>query len=299
MKNLIYKLIYSPRVNYILRNFFKPIAKLCGKPLFLSVSGKLNLKYKDIPFSLHTNQTSYVTQELFLNGSEKYEFTPLFEHLISQSKVFFDIGANIGYFTILGGKINTDTQIFAFEPSIGPLHYLHKNIAENNLKNVQIISKAVAQLDGKLDFYDVISTKYTWIKHNLSGSNSLQNLHGKSKSKHYQVEVTTLDTVVNDFHLSHLDLIKIDTECTEHEIIESSLDIINKFQPIIICEVYDVISEQMQFCINKMDNYIVYQYKNATLLRIKNLKDVSEDRNDRNFVFTPASKLEILTQFIR
>lgn len=275
-------------------------SKLLLKQIVVSISGKLKVKYKSYLFFLHTNQTCYVTKELFYNGAENYEFTTLFEHLIKQSKVFFDIGANIGYFSILGEKINFSVKIYSFEPSKGPLHYLNKNVEENFLKNITIIDKAVSDIDGQLEFYDVINNKYPWIKYNLNGSNSLQNKFGATKSSSYLVNVTTLQSVISNFKIEQLDLIKLDTECTEHLILQSSLDVINKFQPIIICEVYDVIEKEVQECIDKMLNYKLYHYIEVTkkIHAISSLNDVANDSYNRNFIFCPESKVDKLGSFV-
>lgn len=300
LMKLFYKIIYHPTINYILRNFLKMSSKLLLKSIVISVSGKLKVIYKKHLFFLHTNQTCYVTKEIFYNGAENYEFTTLFEHLIKQSNVFFDIGANIGYFTVLGEKINPSVKIFSFEPSIGPLYYLNKNVKENFLKNITIIDKAVSNVDGELEFYDVINKKYPWLKHNLNGSNSLQNKFGIIKSSSYLVDVTTLQSVITSNDIKQIDLIKLDTECTEHLILESSLDVINKFQPIIICEVYDVIEKEVQECIDKMTDYKLYHYIEATkkLNFISSLNEVTNDAYNRNFIFCPASKVAKLGSFI-
>lgn len=297
---LLYKVLYQPFINLVLRNSLKPLVKLLGKTLPISVSGKLSLKYKTARFHLHTNQTCYVTQSLFMEGCEAYEFTPLFEHLIKQSDVFFDVGANIGYFTVLAEKLNEKVKTFAFEPSVGPKHYLHLNVQSNKLKNVKVIEKAVAEVNGILEFYEVINAKYPWIKYQLSGANSLQNQFGESKSKHYKVSTTTLSAVMAENNLKQLDLIKLDTECTEHYILKSSIETINTYQPIIICEVYDVIEDAVQEVINSLSDYVVYNYQNHKLKHINNFKEVvgSSAEFDRNFVFCPKSKINRIENFL-
>ena len=266
----------------------------------MPVSGKIKVKYKKNTIFLHTNQTCFVSREIFFKGANNYEFTTLFEHLVQQSEVFFDIGANIGYFTILGETLNTSLKTFSFEPSVGPLYYLNKNIIQNNLKNVVLINKAVSDIDGRLFFHDVVSKKYPWVEYNLNGSNSLQNIHGREKASSYEVDVITLNSVMSIYDLNKVDLIKLDTECTEHLILKSSLDVINKYKPIIICEVYDVIENEVQNCLDNMDEYEVFQYNESIkkLKRIKNLKEVSNDYFNRNFIFCPLEKRDHISLFI-
>lgn len=297
---LFYQIIYHPDINYVLRNLLKMVSKLLSKPIIISVSGKLKIKYKRETIMLHTNQTCFVAKELFYEGADNYEFTLLFDYIIKKSDVFFDIGANIGYFTILGERLNPSLKTFSFEPSVGPLHYLNKNVVENRLNNVKIIDKAVSDINGRLQFYDVVSEKYPWVKHNLNGSNSLQNIHGREKAVSYEVDVITLASVMAKYNLDKVDLIKLDTECTEHLILKSSLDVINQYKPIIICEVYDIIENEVQECLDNMVEYEIFQHKEniKKLKRIKNLKEVSNDAFNRNFIFCPIEKREDISPFI-
>lgn len=290
MKTLIYKLIYQQHVNLLLRNLALPISRGFKKQLPLAISGRLKLNCNGIRFHLHANQTSAVAQQLFYNGANNYEFAPLFALLASKSEVFFDVGANIGFFTVLGEKLNPALKTFSFEPSQGSLHYLKKNIQSNCLKNAVVITKALAEIDGELTFYDVINPKYPWLVHQLNGSNSLQNRYGVIKQRSYTVSTTTLDSIVRKHDLRRLDLLKLDTECTEHLILQSGIEVIRKFRPFIICEVYGVIARDTQQVLKGLEDYTVFQYKNKKLIPVPDLEKVTGD-NDRNFFFCPHEKL--------
>ena len=300
MKEILYRLIYNDKVNAILRPFAKAIYIATGKKIF-SPSGTINLKYKKASFKLETNQTSFVAQSLFYNGTSAYEFTPLFDDLIRKSSVFFDIGANIGYFSILADKLNPDCQTVAFEPSIGSLHYLRKNIELNKSKSVVVIDSAVSNIEGTLLFNEITNSKYPWIKYNLNGSNSLAGEHIKSTFCSYDVQVITIEKVIEKLKLTQVDLIKLDTECTEHLILNSSIEVIQKHLPIIISEVYPVIeSEIEEIILHKLSDYIIFQYnfENCKLIKIKSFSHIANTDPDRNFVFCPINKLELIQKYI-
>jgi FkbM family methyltransferase len=257
----LYKLIYNPWINRFLRNLVKPIAKLFNSRLPFSVSGTVGLQYEFVRFCLKTNPTCAVTQSLFMYGAGSYEFTPLFAHLVKDSNVFFDIGANIGYFTVLGEKINPRLDTFSFEPSKGALHYLKLNVAANNLKNVTVINKAISDQDKTLTFYEVKNPKYPWISHQLSGSHSLQNQFGIQKNDSYPVQATTLSMVVNKYNINQIDLIKLDTECTEHLILASAKNVIERSRPVIITEIYPVIQDKIEEFFSNLEDYNIFQYR--------------------------------------
>lgn len=297
----LYKIAYSPKVNSILRPISKLIYRITKKKI-VGISGKIKIQYGSIDFKINTNQTSSVGQELFYNGPNQYEFTPLFDELIRQSSVFLDIGANIGYFSILGSKINPSCRIFAFEPSKGSLHFLKKNIEVNNCANVKIIDKAVSDITGSLTFHEVTNSKYPWIKHNLNGSNSLNESSLKLEHFSYSVEVTTIQKCVEENNLNLIDLIKLDTECTEHWIIKNSIEIINRHLPIIICEIYPVIEKEIQDLIaNDLLNYKVFQYltQDNSIKKINSLSEINSTSMDRNFILCPQSKVQLIEKFIK
>jgi FkbM family methyltransferase len=298
MMSLIYKIVYHPLINFLLRNLVKPLVKLFAAKMPFSISGTLRINYQNTTFILKTNQTCAVTQNLFFYGADSYEFTPLFAHCIRQCKVFFDIGANIGYFTVLGKKLNPDISVYAFEPSHGPHCYLKMNVHKNNLENVQVIEKAVSNITGSTTFFDVINPKYPWVKYQLNGSSSLQNQFGAIKKARYPVDTITLQEFVNTHKPEYIDLIKLDTECTEHHILETGIPIIQKFKPVIISEVYDVIEKDIERIIHSLQGYELFHYKNKELHSFQSFSEIQDNLN-RNFVFCHRDQLKIIQPFIK
>lgn len=68
--------------------------------------------------------------------------------------IFIDIGANIGFYTVLAAKIVGETgKVIAFEPDPKNIEILKKNIAENKLNNVVIEQKAVGERNGVISLY--------------------------------------------------------------------------------------------------------------------------------------------------
>lgn len=56
--------------------------------------------------------------------------------------VFYDIGANIGIYTLYAAK--RCCAVYAFEPHVGNAHALLRNIAHNRLTNVQVVTVALS-----------------------------------------------------------------------------------------------------------------------------------------------------------
>lgn len=80
-------------------------------------------------------------------GIYNYEETKLIKKLVKRKHVVLDIGANIGYFTLLMAK--QAKLVHAFEPEVRNFHLLKKNIELNRISNVKLHNVAVAENNGK------------------------------------------------------------------------------------------------------------------------------------------------------
>ncbi len=303
MRILFYKIIYFPFINLLIRSTLRLINKVLKKPIRTAVSGIVTYTMPDgKQFRLSTNESCFVSHKLYWDNPINYEFTPIFIDLIPHCHSFFDVGANIGYFTVLAKIYNPDIQVHAFEPSEGPFYYLAENIKLNHSRQSQGFKTALAGMNGIIQFFDVVS-KYSYLKYHLNGSSSTQNETGIQKPNQYNVEAITLDTFVETHQIHSLDLIKMDTECTEQFILQKGHATIEKFKPIIISEVYPEIEDEFEVEIKKHD-YQIYQYLPDGLRHIQSFKETNLAYKgagtffDRNFFLVPTEKVAIIQKHI-
>lgn len=70
--------------------------------------------------------------------------TELAKKEVKKGNVVLDIGANIGYYTLIFAKlVGEDGKVFAFEPDPTNFALLKKNVEMNGYKNVMFVQKAV------------------------------------------------------------------------------------------------------------------------------------------------------------
>lgn len=296
MIQLIYRIIYWPPVNKVLLLVNKLLKNFTS--LRLHPSGTYRIKIdKATSFKMSANQTSYVHKLLYWNGPLQFEYTPIFVELIKHCKVFIDVGANTGYYSLLASTVNKDIIVHAFEPAIGPGHFLQKNIRINS--NARIINHSIALSSntGKIKFFNVRNHKYTYLKFNLSGTSSL--IEDKNK-KSYEVNTTTLDDFVQS-NLKELSFIKIDTEGTENIILNGALNTLRKYHPIIICEVlYNSIEKELDYIFLK-EGYVFFGHLNGRLYKVNSLVRKMDD-GIRDCLFVHSSKenffKEILSKYL-
>lgn len=271
---------------------------LLPKKIKLPPSGILKLKTDSGIIKLATNQTSYLTQLLFWNGYKNFEYSNIFEKLSKKTNTFLDIGSNIGYYALLGVVSNPNMRVYAFEPAHGPKFYLNKNIILNNLShNITAVDLALSDTNGAIDFYEVESFKYKYLKYNLAGEG---NAGTKKTSRNFvknELEAKTLDDFVKQQNIPSIDLMKIDTEGTEIDILNSGLNTIRKYQPIVICEtLFSTIENELEDYFKNLD-YVFYNYTNNGLTRVETIKR-TKDNGVRNCFFVPKNKINLIEEFV-
>jgi FkbM family methyltransferase len=88
-------------------------------------------------------------------GTFEYKTRILVEKLIKEKGIFFDIGAHVGFYTLLGSSlVGPGGKVIAFEPLPRNVYYLKKHVKMNHLINVKIIEAAVSDADGWASFYE-------------------------------------------------------------------------------------------------------------------------------------------------
>jgi FkbM family methyltransferase len=84
----------------------------------------------------------------YIFGFEKFE-TQLFQSLLRKGMVVLDIGAYVGYYTLIAaGLVGENGKVFAFEPEPDNYALLLKNLEANKCNNVIPVQKAVSERNG-------------------------------------------------------------------------------------------------------------------------------------------------------
>ena len=77
--------------------------------------------------------------KLFISGQYERPVQEMIESLVKPSDVCYDIGANLGFFSILLGRLVGNTgMVYAFEPVPENAVMIEKNAQLNNLNNIRV-----------------------------------------------------------------------------------------------------------------------------------------------------------------
>lgn len=298
MKQLLYRIIYHKTFNRVFRNINKAVSPIF-KQIRLPPSGIIRIRAgQGKTLKLKTNQTNYLTHLLFWEGYQNFEYTRIFVRLIKKVNVFYDVGANIGYYSLLAELENARVKVVGFEPAAGPLHYFRENIKINNCQNIRVEPLALSHQQGEITFYEVKNQKYRYLAHNLTGEG---NAGSKTTQRNFVpnlVRTTTLNQYVVDVGETEIELIKLDTEGTEHLILSHAAQVLDQMKPIIICEtLFNVIEAELEQLL-KTHGYEFYNHTESGLTKVETIvRDV--DDGVRNCFFVHSSRYHLIEEFVQ
>lgn len=160
-----------------------------------------------------------------------------------KSSTFWDIGANIGLYSIYAAKTK-NAQVFAFEPSVFNLELLAKNISTNQLQ--EKISLFPLALSDKKGFNLFKMNNPAWGSA-LSSFGVDFDQHGKDfkTTFSYTIPGISSDKALELFSLAKPNYIKIDVDGIEHIILSGATNILQTVHSVLI-EINDDFVEQAQ-----------------------------------------------------
>lgn len=300
MKQIVYQLIYNPTLNKILRNINKFFSPILPSKIKIPPSGTMTFHGSEgKKLKIKTNQTNFLTKILFWDGHEQFEYTSIFLRLIKKIDVFYDVGANIGYYSLIAAMENPTIKVVAFEPAHGPKHYLNENVRINHFTNIKVEDLAISNQAGSISFYEVKNKKYTYLQHNLAGEGNAGSKVSEENFICTDVQAVTFDEHFKQSNLSSLDLVKIDTEGTEHSILERAEFVLGEMKPIVICEtLFNVIEPELEAIFKKF-GYHFYNHIEGDQLKKAESIVRSEDDQVRNCFFVHPSKFHLIEEFVQ
>ncbi len=156
-------------------------------------------------------------------GSYEYKMQQTFYESIERGSVVYDIGANVGFYTLLASElVGNKGMVYAFEPIPHNILFLRKHINLNRCSNVTVIEAAVSNQNGT-SYVEKALSDGEWF---LSSSGTLK------------VNTVTLDSLVLEKKFVVPQYIKIDIEGGEYLALSGSRFILSHFHPKIFLSVH-------------------------------------------------------------
>ena len=158
----------------------------------------------------------------FIRGTYHRHEAERIERLANAGDVVFDIGAHVGYYTVLASRVVGDRgRVFAFEPLPLNLEYLNRHIRSNRLTNVTVFDAAVGSTEGRRPF-------------DIGKGSGRGRLDANSDNTLTQVQVLKLDALFREGRLPCPNLIKMDIEGGEAEALRGATVMLSQCCPIVL-----------------------------------------------------------------
>lgn len=241
-----------------------------------------------------------VSQACLKNQFEPQE-TVLVRRLLKPGQIFLDIGANIGWFSVVAAEIvGVEGKVFSFEPRNTTFHYLQKTVIANKFEDrFNLFNFALGEKEDTLRIVWGTNTNNpggTW----LVSSASVSDLLPTTTHTYQDILVKKLDDI-NE--IQQVDFIKIDVEGAEPLVLRGAENLLLKSRPIILAEINEELlkivgnstSKTFINWMKSLDFQCLYLPEQSIdqpaiwkVLDVNNLPPVV------NVVFVPSEKMNIL-----
>ncbi len=215
-------------INSIIQIIFKKNFLLWFYTFIQNDSHKLKkIKNKNISFFCPNHLILFRIKTFFTKEPETINWIEKFKNKKNKKIVFWDIGANIGIFSIYSSIIHKrKIEITSFEPSASNLRVLLRNISVNNLGyNICVNQLPIGNENNKYVKFFESSFNEGSAFHNLDFSNGKNKITKNENS--CSIYSTNLDSLTIDKNFKYPNYIKIDVDGNEKSILEGAKKIFN------------------------------------------------------------------------
>ena len=220
-------------------------------------------------FKMFVMGNDYIGASILKSKSYEPHVTSVVMKLLKEGDVFLDIGANVGYFTMLASSlVKSNGKVIAFEPNPQNLQLIYSSIVENDAVNVDIYPYAASNEKAILNFTTV-------------GSNGgVVSASSQEQQYYFLVPAIVLDELLESEE--RISLIKIDIEAHEPYAIRGMEKLIKRLKPKMITEFHPWAMKQNNLELPEEYLYqlfdLGYQISiiepSGSLLSVSNVKDI-------------------------
>jgi FkbM family methyltransferase len=230
------------RVTTALRNIAKsgnPLVRLAKRMVIavlqrMDVVAPARLKNGDV---LYVDLANAVGRTIWVRGDYVTEpaIRKVIETNLKQGDVFFDVGANVGFFSLLAARVVGESgDVYSFEPLPELATLLRRTAAANRLSNLHVVEAAVGQRPGTAEMAVMKDSAYSHLV--VGPAAEVESDHRGWRS--VSVKTVSLDDYRDRAVRKPLRLMKMDIEGAELEALDGARQLLSQTDaPDVICEV--------------------------------------------------------------
>ncbi|MGV9849933.1 FkbM family methyltransferase [Streptomyces sp. NPDC003442] len=164
-----------------------------------------------------------IQRYLYLFGVWEPHMTRWLQRRLKPGDVFVDVGANIGYYSLLASPlVGRAGTVVAIEASPTFHQLLQRHARRNDRTNIRALNAAVSDRDEQLTFILASSRNM--------GANSVVPYDGPAEST-FEIAAQPLPDLLTDDEITNARVIKIDVEGAEGSVIRGLVPLLDKLRP--------------------------------------------------------------------
>lgn len=198
--------LVEPFVDFLRPYQFRGKARLLNR--FVPRTGSRTARVHG--FRMELDLSEHIQRMIYLGAYERRE-TRTIRRYLRPGMRFVDVGANVGYFTLLASRaVGPAGMVFAVEPSPYAADRLARTITENWIGNVRLDRIGLGKESSECTLYDPLPDNHT------------PTMLGDIGSSGKRVSVRRLDDCLAEWAVGQIDLLKIDVEGYEPLVFEGA-----------------------------------------------------------------------------
>ena len=211
----------SAMINGYMRQFSHRGQEVILNTLERATGSRLWIARSDDGFEVLVNRRDFLQRHILKYGCWDREVSDVLKSMLNASDVFFDIGANIGYFALLAAKRGVKT-IVAFEPFPVLVRRLERNIALNRYESVIRIVPLGLGSDPGFSHYEPGPEWNSGAGHVVTGATGGVGV---------EIRLTTLDVYLDEAACPPPTIIKLDVEGFEFKVLSGARRLLDSSPP--------------------------------------------------------------------
>lgn len=229
---------------------------------------------------------AYALPMSFLNLSAvETDESAMIHNLIKPGDVVFDVGANIGWYTISILLARRGATVYAFEPIKSNYQYLLKNLELNNQKTDKVYNFGFSDVNQTVEFFFDVK---------CATASSMANLREDASTLTEQCEVKRMDDFITTLpKFKKLDFIKCDVEGAELLVFRGAVETLKKYKPIVFSEILRKWSRKFGYHPNDIINLlreIGYECYVISKDKLSKFDLVNDETVETNYLFFHKEK---------
>jgi FkbM family methyltransferase len=174
---------------------------------------------------LHGNTEDFIQALVYFFGVWEPNLTRWIQRRLRRGDVFVDVGANIGYYSLLASRLVGPTgSVVAIEPSASIIASLQRNLDANGVTNVRVVPMAVSDAARTLRLFRGPDDN--------RGQTTTRHVAGDARfTFEAEVRAAPLAAILTEAEIRRARLIKIDVEGAEFAVVSGLLPLLGHARP--------------------------------------------------------------------